>query len=82
MILPAAVGSSSRTVMVQSSWLCWNRRRKLLSQRRVWGKRKESVLFLSYAVTGHTLPDLGDLGEDILTCNVSDANRAKTDSKS
>ena len=42
------------------------------------GECKECVLFFGYAVTSHTLFDLGDLGQDILACNVSDPDNAKT----
>ena len=38
-------------------------------------------LLLSYALIAHTLPGLGDLGEDILTGNISHSQHAKADGK-
>lgn len=41
----------------------------------------EFILFLGGALVAHALPSLGDLGEDILTGNVSHPQHAKADGK-
>lgn len=66
-LLKAATQATIRSVSHLIPFLC-----------HMLGKNK---LLLSYALIAHTLPGLGDLGEDILTSNIAHAQHAEANRK-
>lgn len=82
-IFVVADGRRARTVNVQSSWFCSNRRRKL--QDAVSQERRSSItpivdsLLLGNPVAAHALPRIADLVQDILRHHVSSSNDTDTD---
>lgn len=78
----ATVGNNSRTVIVQSSWFCWNLRRRLLQVNSCWKPQVfKTILLLRYPVVGDLLSGLTDLGEDVLSCNIAHSNHTSPKSQ-
>ena len=82
----AAVGRRARTVKVQSSWFCSNRRRRLIRRVRMIPFRTESrgrtLLVSRNPLNAHALSCLGQFPERILACDVAHSNHAKAHSES
>lgn len=79
-----AVGRRARTVKVQSSWFCSNRRRRLhrqiasalgCSSRR----QREGILLLGDAIAAHALARILELAQDIIGDNIAGADNTSTD---
>ena len=81
----AAVGRRARTVKVQSSWFCSNRRRRLFTHVSIHAVSSRSsrkyVLFSCDPINAHALSCLGQLPEGILAQDISHPDHAESDSK-